>query len=80
MTKKGLGYFLLAGGFLGGAFATSLDVQDVNWTMFGISAVAAIVGLVLVKGQASAAARSETVLQVNRTELNESIREYCSGP
>ncbi|MGB5511126.1 MAG: hypothetical protein WBM87_05400 [Woeseiaceae bacterium] len=74
MTKKGLGYFLLAVGFLGGAYATSLDVQEVNWTLFAISAVAAVVGLVLFKGQASAAARSETVLQVNRTELNESIQ------
>ena len=74
MTKKGLGYFLLAVGFLGGAYATSLDVQEVNWTLFAISALAAVVGLVLFKGQASAAARSETVLQVNRTELNESIR------
>ena len=74
MTKKGLGYFLLAVGFLGGAYATSLDVQEVNWTLFAISALAAVVGLVLFKGQASAAARSETVLQVNRTELNESIQ------
>ena len=74
MTKKGLGYFLLAVGFLGGAYATSLDVQEVNWTLFAISALAAVVGLVLFKGQAAAAARSETVLQVNRTELKESIQ------
>lgn len=74
MTKKGLGYFLLAVGFLGGAYATSLDVQDVNWTLFAISAITAIAGLVLFKGQVSAAARSETLLQVNRAELNESIR------
>lgn len=73
MTKKGLGYFLLAAGFLGGAYATSLDVQNVNWTLFAISAVLAVVGLALFKRQASAAARSESVLQLNRSELSESI-------
>jgi len=70
---KGFGYFLLAVGFLGGAYATSLDVDDVHWTFFGISAAAAVVGLVLVKRQASAIARSDTVLELNRGELRESI-------
>lgn len=71
---KGMGYFLLAAGFLGGAFATSLDVQEVNWTIFAISAAAAIVGLIVFKRQASAIARSDTVLDVNRGELRESIQ------
>ena len=70
---KQLGYFLLAAGFLGGAYATSLDVQEVDWTFFAFSALAAVVGLVVVKRQASAVARSETVLELNRSELNESI-------
>lgn len=70
---KQLGYLLLAAGFLGGAFATSLDVQQVEWTVFAISAVAAFIGLIIVKRQASAVARSETVLEVNRGELKESI-------
>jgi hypothetical protein len=70
---KGFGYFLLAAGFLGGAYATSLDVQEVHWTIFAISAAAAVVGLVLVKREASAIARSDTVLEVNRGELRESI-------
>ena len=73
MTKKGLGYFLLAVGFLGGAYATSLDVQDVDWRLFAIGAVLAVAGLALFKRQASAAARSESVLQLNRAELSESI-------
>ena len=73
MTKKGLGYFLLAIGFLGGAYATSLDVQEVDWRVFAISAVLAVAGLALFKRQASAAARSESVLQLNRAELSESI-------
>jgi hypothetical protein len=71
---KQVGYLLLAAGFLGGAFATSLDVQDVNWTIFSAFAVAAFVGLVLVKRTASAIARSDTVLAVNRSELKESIQ------
>lgn len=71
---KQVGYFLLAAGFLGGAFATSLDVQEVDWTIFAVSAVAAFAGLVLVKRAASAIARSDTVLEVNRGELRESIQ------
>jgi hypothetical protein len=71
---KGIGYFLLAAGFLGGAFATSLDVQEVDWTIFAISAAAAVIGLVLFKRQASAIARSDTVLDVNRGELRDSIK------
>lgn len=70
---KQIGYFLLAAGFLGGAFATSLDVQEVDWTFFAVSALAAVIGLVIVKRQASAIARSETVLELNRSELQESI-------
>jgi len=71
---KQIGYLLLAAGFLGGAFATSLDVQEVDWTVFAVSAAAAFVGLVLVKRAVSAIARSDTVLEVNRSELKESIQ------
>ena len=71
---KKVGYFLLAAGFLGGAFATSLHVQEVDWTIFSTAAVAAIVGLILVKRAASAVARSESVLELNRGELKESIQ------
>ena len=71
---KLVGYSLLAAGFLGGAFATSLDVQEVNWTVFWTAAVAAIAGLIVVKRAAQAVARSETVLELNRGELKESIQ------
>ena len=70
---KNLGYFLLAAGFLAGAYATALDVQNVNWTLFGIAAIGAVAGLVIFKRQASAHARSDAVLQTNRGELLESI-------
>ncbi len=70
---KNIGYFLVAAGFLGGAFATSLDVQNVNWTLFAGTAAAAIIGLILYKRQIGALARSEEVLELNRVELRESI-------
>lgn len=70
---KNLGYLLLAGGFLAGAYATALDVQHVDWQLFGIAAAAAIAGLVTFKRQAAALAQSDEVLTVNRAELKESI-------
>jgi hypothetical protein len=70
---KNLGYLLVAIGFLGGAFATSLDVQNVNWMIFTSTAAAAVVGLVIYKMQVGALARSEEVLKTNRVELRESI-------
>jgi len=70
---KNLGYFLVAAGFLGGAFATSLDVQNVDWILFTGTAGAAFVGLIIYKRQLSTLARSEEVLEVNRVELRESI-------
>ena len=70
---KNLGYFLVAAGFLGGAFSTSLDVQNVDWRIFGGMAAAAVIGLIIYKRQVGALARSEEVLEVNRIELRESI-------
>ncbi len=70
---KGLGYLLLVVGFLAGAFSTALDVENVNWTIFVIAAAAAVAGLIAVKRAASAHARSDSVLEVNRNELRESI-------
>jgi len=70
---KNIAYFLLAAGFLLGAYATALDVQAVNWNLFAVAAVAAIVGVVIAKRQDRAAARSGSVLETNRNELNESI-------
>jgi len=70
---KNFGYFLVAAGFLGGAFATSLDVKNVDWLLFGGTAGSALIGLFIYKRQLSALARSEEVLEVNRVELRESI-------
>ena len=71
---KGLGYFLLAAGFLAGAYVTALDVENVDWTKFGLAAAAAVLGLIIFKRQASALARSSELLEMNRSELRESIQ------
>ena len=70
---KNIAYLLLAGGFLVGAYATALDAQNVDWTLFGIAAIAAIAGVVIAKRSTRAHATSGTVLETNRKELNESI-------
>ncbi len=70
---KNIGYFLVTAGFLGGAFATTLDVQNVSWMLFGATAGLAAIGLLIYKQQVGALARSETVLETNRAELRESI-------
>jgi hypothetical protein len=70
---KNFGYLLLIVGFLLGAYATVIDVQNVNWQLFVMAAFAAVTGLVIFKRQVSAHARSDSVLELNRSELRESI-------
>lgn len=70
---KNVAYVLIAAGFLAGAYATALDVQNVNWILFGAAAIAAIAGVVIAKSTTRALATSGTVLDTNRKELNESI-------
>ena len=70
---KSFGYFLLCAGFISSAYATALDVENVNWSLFGISALAAIVGVILLKRHARALAQSDEVLENNRAELRSSI-------
>ncbi len=75
---KNIGFILLAAGFLAGAYATSLDVQNVNWMLFTGAAIVAVAGLVISKTQASAHARSSEVLEVNRGALRESIQNIVT--
>jgi hypothetical protein len=70
---KKIAYLLLTVGFLLGAYSTSLDVQNVDWTLFVIAALASVAGVVVAKRQDSALAQSESVLETNRSELNDSI-------
>ena len=71
---NGLGFLLLAAGFLAGAYSTALDIETTNWTMFVPAAIVAIVGVFMIKREASGVATSESVLTANRTELTESLR------
>ena len=64
---------MIAAGFLGAAYATSLHAQQVDWTLFVISALISAAGVIIAKRMDSADARSESVLNTNRAELNDSI-------
>ncbi len=70
---KNVAFVLLAAGFLFGAYATALDTDKVNWTIFVVAAIAAIAGVILAKRLDKATATSGDVLETNRNELNESI-------
>lgn len=70
---KGLGFLLLAAGFLAGAYSTALDIEATNWTMFIPAAIAAIIGVFMVKREESGVATSESVLTANRAELTDSL-------
>jgi hypothetical protein len=70
---KRIAYVLLIGGFLYGAYVAALDETIIDWPLFAIAAIAAIAGVVLAKRADAAAAQSDTVLEMNRNELNESI-------
>ena len=76
---KNLAYLLLAAGFLGGAFVTSLDVTEVDWLWFAIASIAAIAGVVLAKRSDRAAAMDQTLLDNNRTELNDALQGLLSN-
>jgi len=70
---KNIAHLLLLAGFLGGAYVAALDEKLVDWKLFAFAAAAAIAGVIIAKRTAAAAARSDTVLETNRNELNESI-------
>ena len=76
---KNIAYFMIAAGFLGAAYATSLHAQQVDWTLFVISALISTAGVIIAKRMDSADARSESVLNTNRAELNESIANIVTG-
>jgi len=70
---KSLGSLLLVAGFLLGAYSTALDIEATDWTLFVPAAVAALIGVLLIKRSVGGEARSEQVLTANRTELGESL-------
>ncbi len=59
--------------FLGGAFLTSLDQTHVDWPMFIPVMIGGIIGVVLMKRQEAAEARSSDKLANNRKVLEDSL-------
>lgn len=70
---KSTGVLLLIGGFLLGAYSTALDTEVTNWSLFLPAALAAIIGVTMLKRQARGEAKSEHVLTTNRAELTDSL-------
>jgi hypothetical protein len=70
---KNIAYIMIAAGFLGAAYATSLNALQVDWMLFTIAALVSASGVILAKRLDSADARSESVLNANRAQLNDSI-------
>ena len=75
---KMIGFTLLALGFLFGAYATALDVDATNWSLFMPAAIVALAGLIIMKVNARGAARSEEVLTSNRAELESSLERLIA--
>lgn len=69
---------MIAAGFLGAAYATSLHAEQVDWTLFAVAALVSAAGVTVAKRMDSADARSESVLNNNRAELNDSIAKIVT--
>jgi hypothetical protein len=76
---KTMGYLLLVGGFLAAAYFTVLDVQETRWPYFIPSALVLFTGIYILKKLARGEARSEHVLQANKSELTESLGNIVAG-
>lgn len=76
---KRIGYLLLAAGFLGGAYSTALDVSATNWTLFVPAAIVALVGLLMARSGARKAARDDSLLRHNQSELESSLAAVIAG-
>ena len=71
---KKIGFLLLIAGFLAGAYSTALDIELTNWSMFVPAALAAIIGVIILKRQASGAETSEQVLEIWTNSSTQAIR------
>ena len=76
---KKIGYLLLAGGFLTAAYSTALDVESTNWSLFAPAALAAVLGVWLVKRVNRSEAKSASVLTANQAQLTTSLQNIVSN-
>jgi len=74
-----LGFLLTAAGFLGGAFLTSLDPEQVRWGLFVPCLMVGAVGVYLVKSSSLKHARSDETLATNRADIEESLDRVIAG-
>lgn len=70
---KTIAYLIVMAAFLGGAFLTSLDQTHVDWMTFIPVIVAGVIGVVLLKRDEAAHAKSSDRLANNRRVLEESL-------
>lgn len=70
---KTIAYLIITAAFLGGAFLASLDENHVDWVTFIPVIVAGVIGVVLLKRDEAAHARSSDRLANNRRVLGESL-------
>lgn len=70
---KTIAYLMVMATFLGGAFLTSLDQTHVDWLTFVPVITAGVIGVVLIKRDEAAHARSSDRLINNRRVLGESL-------
>lgn len=75
----GLGYFLLAAGFLGATYVASLSPTEVDWLSFVPAVTTAAIGVIMIRGARRAAARHSTVLQQNLATLDRSLRNIVEN-
>ncbi|MGB5209042.1 MAG: hypothetical protein WBN31_13805 [Gammaproteobacteria bacterium] len=74
-----LGFLLTAAGFLGGAFLTSLDPEQVRWGFFVPCMLVGAVGVYLIKTSSLKHARSDETLASNRADIEDSLTRVIAG-
>ncbi len=70
---KTISYMIVMAAFLGGAFLTSLDQTHVDWVTFLPVIFAGVIGVVMIKREEAAQARSSDRLANDRRVLEESL-------
>ncbi len=70
---KTIAFIIVILAFLAGAYMTSLDPAEIEWTWFIPIIVAGFIASLLYRNAANAAARQEHVLENNKTVLTQSL-------
>jgi hypothetical protein len=76
---KKIGFLLIIVGFLAAAYSTALDIVTTDWMLFVPAALAAAMGVWLVKRATHGEAKSAGVLSANQAELTESLQNIVTN-